>query len=176
MQTPSSEEETAMVTTKAQASERAEFLDKIREHVKPGDTVYTVLRHVSKSGMARDISLILLGKDGPWDFSGWAAKALGLTWQRDGNGGIRVGGCGMDMGFHLVYELSSALWSNGHGCTGEGCLSNDHHNGDRDYTPHGLSNENGQPENREPYRGEKLDGCVNHWHRDGGYALRQRWL
>jgi hypothetical protein len=28
--------------------------------------------------------------------------------------GIRVGGCGMDMGFHLVYTLSRALFDDGY--------------------------------------------------------------
>jgi hypothetical protein len=29
------------------------------------------------------------------------------------NGGIIIGGCGMDMGFALVYNLGSTLWPNG---------------------------------------------------------------
>ena len=82
----------------------------------------------------------------------------------------------MDMGFHLVYSLSYALWPDGFGCVGAGCPSNDHSNGDRDYTPHGPTDANGDPEDRDPGPGEARDGLVRHWHRDGGYALRQRWL
>lgn len=162
-------------------NERAEALARLREWLKPGDTVWTVLRHVSRSGMQRTIELVIIEDDGrgngpePREI-GWAvARALGMTFDRD-RGGVKVGGTGMDMGFHLVYELSRALWPEGFGCTGKNCRSNDHTNGDRDYTKHGLFNEDSQPENREPYPGEVLDGCKGHWHRDGGYALRQRWI
>lgn len=140
--------------TKAQLAERDEARAKLRELVKPGDTVHTILRHVSRSGMQRSISVILAGGDGPYDATWLVARALRMPIDPN-HYGVKVGGCGMDMGFHLVYSLSYALWPEGHGCTGPGCPSNDHTNGDRDYTPH-------------PVR--------EHWHRDGGYALRQRWL
>jgi hypothetical protein len=29
------------------------------------------------------------------------------------DGGIKIGGCGMDMGFDLVYSLGATLWPNG---------------------------------------------------------------
>ncbi len=67
------------------------------------------------------------------------------------NWGVKMGGCGMDMGYHLVNNLGYALFPNGVPCTGEDCPSNDHNNGDRDYTAGKL-------------------------HRDGGYAFRHRWL
>jgi hypothetical protein len=82
------------------------------------------------------------------------------------DGGLGVGGCGMDMGFHLVYSLSRALFPTGFGCIGRvtnakgertaWCNSNDHHNGDRDHTRHTTRRK--------------------HWHRDGGYALVHRWM
>ena len=31
----------------------------------------------------------------------------------DKTGGLRVSGCGMDMGFHVVYNLGYALWPDG---------------------------------------------------------------
>lgn len=44
---------------------------------------------------------------------GWlAAKAAGYSWDTDRQG-IRMGGCGMDMGFQAVYSLGAALWPNG---------------------------------------------------------------
>lgn len=33
---------------------------RLKEVLKPGDTVYTILRHVSRSGMTRHISLVHL--------------------------------------------------------------------------------------------------------------------
>ena len=121
----------------------------LRVILKPGDTVYTILRHVSRSGMMRHISTVVKREDGLRDISFLTAKAMGFTINRD-TGGVKCGGCGMDMGFHLVYELSATLFPDGFGCVGEQCPSNDHSNGDRVYTPH--------------------------HHSSGGYALSHRWL
>ncbi len=44
---------------------------------------------------------------------GWtAAKAMERTFDSD-KSGIRIGGCGMDMGFSLVYDLGATLWPKG---------------------------------------------------------------
>lgn len=112
--------------------------------LKPGDEVKTILRHVSRSGMMRHISLIF----NDHEISGYAADLLDD--KRADDGGIKVGGCGMDMGFDLVYRLSSVLFPEGFTCIGDRCPSSDHSNGDRNYKPH--------------------------HHNSGGYALRQRWL
>ena len=138
--------------TAAKVASRNEAIERLRASLAPGDTVHTVLRHVSASGMTRDIDALQLTSepDGRiithW-LSGLACRALG--WPRH-NDAVRVSGVGMDMGFHLVYSLSRALFPAGFDCTGKRCPSNDHSNGDRDYTPHN--------------------------HRDGGYALRHAWL
>ena len=83
---------------------------------------------------------------------------------------LRIGGCGFDAGFHVVYELGMMLYPDGFGCVGKPangadgrclwCPSNDHANGDRSYERHGTVVEPGFPAVRE------------HWHRSGGYALR----
>jgi len=39
--------------TKSQQSERDQYIAKLREALKPGDTLHTVLRSVSRSGMSR---------------------------------------------------------------------------------------------------------------------------
>ena len=139
-------------------AERAEAIATLRKHLKVGDTAYTVLRHVSRSGMSRSISVVIDGPDGPWDVTYLAARVLGYRIDHR-HEGLKVGGCGMDMGFHVVYSLSSVLWPDGHRCTARKvrgryvCRSNDHVN---DY--------------HLPYDGRKTK------HRDGGYALRQAWL
>lgn len=174
--------------TRAQQAERAEALERLREWLKPGDTVYTILRHVSRSGMQRTIDVVHFdargathdGRQGtPLHLGYNIAQALGMSYDRQREG-VKVGGCGMDMGFHLVYSLSSALFRDGFGCVGEGCPSNDHSNGDRDYRAH-VSCEYGC---RSTGGRAAPDACVHpdlpgqhtHWHRDGGYALRARWL
>lgn len=138
---------------KITAQDRDAAKDALRELVPPGTTVYTILRHVSRSGMSRRIDLYVI-QDGEsrW-LSGYYKTAEGITNRK--YEAITVQGCGMDMGYHLVYNLSRMLYPDGFTCVGDGspstcCPSNDHSNGDRDHTPH--------------------------LHRDGGYALRQRWL
>jgi hypothetical protein len=75
--------------------------------LKEGDTVYTVLRHVSASGMSRRIDLYTFQDNKPVYLSGYYAMMQG---EEPPQNGYRVGGCGMDMGFHLVYTLSSLLY------------------------------------------------------------------
>ena len=141
--------------TKVQQTERDEAIAKLREWLKPGDTVYTILRHVSASGMSREIGMGLLSCEGGravdlhpnWLVSTALGERVG---KRDG---IIVSGAGMDMGFHLVYNLGRVLWPAGYPCSGETCRSNDHSN---DYTCR-----------------REVDA---HHHRDGGYALAHRWL
>jgi hypothetical protein len=125
--------------------ERTEAIERLRAAMPPGTTVYTILRHVSRSGMMRHIS-VKTELEGlhDWDVAAVAGYSLAP------HEGIKVGGAGMDMGFHLVYSLSSVLYPDGFECVGERCPSNDHSNGDRERT--------------------------SHHHKDGGYALPQRWI
>jgi hypothetical protein len=73
----------------------------------PGDTVQTILRHVSRSGMMRHISVVFKGQD----ITQSVANVLNDKIADDG--GIKVGGCGMDMGFGLIYNLGAVLWPMG---------------------------------------------------------------
>jgi hypothetical protein len=77
----------------------------------PKDTVYTVLRHVSASGMSRHIDLYIIKDNQPLWITGSVATLLNL--KRAKGQGLIVSGCGMDMGFATVYNLGSALWPNG---------------------------------------------------------------
>ena len=105
--------------TKAQIQERDEARATLRELVEQSQkrrdgspVIYTFLRHVSKSGMSRDITLKIVDGDGTLrDITYTAALAIGEK-PRDNYGRrvIRVHGCGMDMGFHLVYSVSHALY------------------------------------------------------------------
>jgi hypothetical protein len=165
---------------------------KLRAMLPPGSTVHCVLRHVGRSGMARWIDLYLVEGDSTHWLSPLAAKAAGFTFDRKREA-IKVGGCGMDMGFALVSTLSAYLYPDGFGCIGDGgkdrsarCPSNDHSNGDRDYTPHD-SVKGCDPDlegchclNAAHWHGECVgveDCCwVKHWHKSGDYALRHRWI
>jgi hypothetical protein len=81
-------------------------------YLKETSTVYTILRTRSSSGMSRTISLLVATGNEITDITFYAAQALGdKLIEADGHRAIRVQGGGMDMGFHLVYSLSSVLFA-----------------------------------------------------------------
>ena len=138
------------MTSKRQSLEREEARKELLTILKPGDTVYCILRHVSRSGMQREISLYT---EGMLSLDHYAERVLQM--RRGKRGGLVVSGCGMDMGMHIVMNLGYVLFPDGFTCTGRDehpnmCPSNDHSNGDRNYEPH--------------------------QHTSGGYALRSRWI
>lgn len=149
------------MTSKAKQQEREEAIIRLRAELAPGDTVYTVLRHRSASGMSRSISCVIIKDNKPLDISWLVARALDYRID-DKNDGIKVGGAGMDMGFHVVYSLGYTLFPDGFDCIGEGCPSNDHTNywGAKD-----RAERDGLPVPEMPTR-----------HESGGYALNHRWL
>jgi hypothetical protein len=79
--------------------------------LKPGATVYTQLHHVSASGMTRRISLLAVADGEIRNIDRYAADLIGS--RVSDKGGITTQGCGMDMGFDLVYSLGHYLWSEG---------------------------------------------------------------
>lgn len=131
-----------------------EAIKRLREEVKPGSTLYTVLRHVSSSGMSRSVSVIQIKRGETYDWSYLVAKAIDEKIDQT-HDGIKIPGAGMDMGFELVYRLSYALYGGkrGYPCLGDKCPSNVHVN---DYTaPRGKGK------------------GIRH---DDGYAISHRWL
>jgi hypothetical protein len=140
-------------STYLKVAERDEAMIKLREILNPGDTVYAVLRHRSAGGMTRHIDLYKIAEGEPLCLSYWAGHALGLPVNVGNHEGIKIGGCGMDMGFELVYRLSGRLFPDGFACLGRDgavcCPGNDHLNAPREEYQH---------------------------HRNGGYALNHRWL
>jgi predicted dehydrogenase len=87
-------------------------VERLTDHyLKPSDTVYTLNRHTSASGMSRDISLFIAQGGEIIDITFYAAHALGWRLvERNGRRAIRVSGAGMDMGFHTIYTLASVLY------------------------------------------------------------------
>ena len=77
--------------------------------------VYTNLVHVSPSGMTRWIKPLVIVNDRPLNISYHVNHLLDYKpVEKNGTQCVRVGGCGMDMGFHLVYTLSSILFDDGY--------------------------------------------------------------
>lgn len=106
--------------------------------IRPGQTIYTCVSHVARSGMCRSIRCLIVsshaepyadgylvnaarpGDVSPFDrtmgatmhsmadISGMVARATGLQFDRT-HGGVRISGCGSDMGFMLVDRLAYTL-------------------------------------------------------------------
>lgn len=153
---------TKLTKAEGQQLQREHARAQLRKILKPGDTVNCILRYCSRSGMMRHISLL----KGDEDITHYAAQALNE--KRADDGGIKCGGCGMDMGFDLVYRLSRTLFPDGFGVRGT--------------TIHGT--ESCRPESRDDakqmqemgvsFRGR--NGDTSGWDTDGGYALKHHWL
>jgi hypothetical protein len=103
----------AMTKKQEIEQEREGAIEKLRALFAGDDkpVIHTITRHVSASGMSRDISLIYVKEGAIHNITYWGA--LALDWklsEKSGNRAIRVGGCGMDMGFHTVYTLSRVIY------------------------------------------------------------------
>lgn len=75
---------------------------------KPGATVWTSLESVSRSGTSRQLRAFVVDGGRIDDVTFLVAEITGRSTNRYGN--IVMGGCGMDMGFKLVYDLSCVLY------------------------------------------------------------------
>ena len=88
-----------------------------RKHLselKPGDTVYTIIRDVSRSGMSRRIDLLTFEEYGPNWLTYWTAALfdgkIPTRAHADNGRGIVRHGCGMDMALDTVETLSYYLF------------------------------------------------------------------
>jgi hypothetical protein len=147
-----------MTTEQEKHEQLAHTVTTLNNLVKPGDTLYTEVTNVARSGMSKSIRVFAMSNNEPIDITYHAMVLLDLKIDQT-NGGVKMSGWGMDMGFSIVYDISWMLFRDKFECIGDHeqyakrCPSNDHVNsgpGRNDYTPH--------------------------MHSDGGYALRQRWL
>jgi len=105
--------ETATLSKKEQKQADYDYAKKqlLGYYLNEGDTVYTIIRSVSSSGMSRTISLKVARGGQILDLTYFASVVLGWPLvEKNGSRALRVGGCGMDMGFHTVYTLASILF------------------------------------------------------------------
>ena len=132
---------------------QAEAINELRKSIHPGDTLYCILRHVSRSGMMRVIDILKMSTNGHRDrifpryLSYHIERALDLRADKNHSQGIRVEGCGMDMGFHLVYSLGCLLWPKGRKIT-----------------------------KRLAQSGAPVRGEIGQVEPDGGYLIKHEWL
>jgi hypothetical protein len=152
--------------------DKTEAADQLREMLPPGSTARTILRHVSASGMTRWISVVIDGEDYSW----LAARAMGAKLDPK-YGGIKRVGCGMDMGFDLVYSLSRTLYPDGFACveqafneTSRLCEEDPDRAGFCAYHSEVHSSDRRCP------GADHSNRVETDWHKSGGYAISQRWL
>lgn len=89
---------------------RLQSIEKVKAMLEGVDTVYGIVRHVSASGMSRDIDLYIIKDNRPVYLTGYASTILGYPMAK--NRGMKVGGCGMDMVFHCVDSLGRSIGKN----------------------------------------------------------------
>lgn len=100
------------VTDKELSKERL-----LSDYLKDTKTVYTVLRGVSSSGLTQYVSLMVPGLDHEgkpdlYNITWHASNVLGdKLHDKHGHRVIKLQGGGMDLGFHVVYSLSSVLYA-----------------------------------------------------------------
>lgn len=92
--------------------ETTENREALLKFLTPGDTVYTMTRHVSRSGMMRRISVFIARDNRIVDLD-WHIAKTGLFKRHKSKEGLIVGGCGMDMHFHVIHTLGRYLYPNG---------------------------------------------------------------
>lgn len=79
-------------------------------------TIWLICRHTARSGMVRHIEALTLTSDpnsGEIDVRTWGyyvSRALGWGHSMKYGNCVVVRGCGMDMGAHLVMELSRVIY------------------------------------------------------------------
>lgn len=103
-----------MSATKAEVEEAVADL---REMLKPGTEVFTLVKHVSRSGMQREIALYVAAIEGGEptirDITFKVGRVLDYPMNRD-RWALKVRGAGMDMCFAVVYHLSGKLFDDGY--------------------------------------------------------------
>ena len=85
----------------------------LKKYLKKGETIYTISRHVSKSGMMRHISFHIMRDNYPCSINAYIADVLDMKFNKN-NDALKVSGGNMDMGYHIVHNLSMALFNDGY--------------------------------------------------------------
>lgn len=92
---------------------RAWALSYLRRLCRRGARVYTLISHVARSGMSRNVRVFVVSKGELVEITGPVATLTERPIAR-GAYGIRVGGCGFDAGFNVLHHLSYRLHGTDH--------------------------------------------------------------
>ena len=90
------------------------FEEQLKKLFPKGSTAFTTVTKVAPSGMSRHIQVFkAYGVDEMRFPTYMIAAYLDMKYKAETQS-IFVGGCGMDMGFHLIYTLSRKLYDDGY--------------------------------------------------------------
>ena len=85
----------------------------LQELAPPASRIYVVVRYVSSNGMRRHMSFFAIQHNVPMCLDRLIVDAGLFPWNK-ARTALLVSGCGMDMGFHVVYELAYLIYKNGY--------------------------------------------------------------
>jgi len=88
--------------------EHFEAYDYFKKNLKLNDTIYCIIKHVSKSGMTRHIAFFYIGHNRPYWITHDIHQLLGYKMNKY-HDAIVVGGCGMDMAWSVVNNLEGQI-------------------------------------------------------------------
>ena len=103
---------TPCTAKEAKAARQRYAVSRLRQWLKPGQGVTTILTYVSSSGMSRRLKVCIALDGRVFNITRFTAEACGYR-LNDHEGSIIVGGCGFDAGHSVVYGLGCALWPDG---------------------------------------------------------------
>ena len=139
---------------KATKEEMGRALELLQGWLTPGATVYTILRHVSRTGNTREVSVVIQTPAGNMVHPNKAVATLtGMHLNKRFDAIVTQSG-GMDVGFEIVYNLGRAMYPAGI-CKGTRKCHVD------------------------PSKGHSRPAAGSdegHSYQDAGYAFRQEWL
>lgn len=157
-------------TEKAELRQNA--IARLRDMLKPGDSITCTVLHVASSGMSRtimmQIAIIEDGRPVVRDISWMVAAAIGARFD-DRRGGVIMGGLGMYMRFHAVYNLGRVLFPGGFGIAGTNTDASGRVTKRR---PSSAASAARMVKAGYKFRGR--NGDTSGWDSDGGYALDYR--
>lgn len=97
---------------KVSKKDREEAISSLKDFLGRGDKVYGIVRSVARSGMSRTIDFYVVKDNRLVYLTGYMSKVLNIACNKQG--ALKVQGCGMDMIFACVYELSMSLFGDGY--------------------------------------------------------------
>ena len=85
----------------------------LKDIIKQNDEILYKVTHVAKSGMSRHIQFFKIKDNNLLNLTYNICDEFNYTF-KDKTRSLYIQGCGMDMGFHVIYNLSRDLFKDGY--------------------------------------------------------------